>query len=132
MHLGQHDGLLLICEVPYRHSVFQWLIYAEEEVDYALSVRITEVIGQVAFDTRDELRGDGEHALFLAKLSMMCNRTTILKRDLISHSIIHPCNDFEKLGFHLDVDVVVRQAQLFKLPQANSISDNFLAKISSI
>ena len=132
MHLGQHDCFLLVCEIPYRDRIFQWLIYAEEEVYYALSVGITEVISQMAFDTSNELRGDGEHALFLAKLSVMCNRTTILKRDLISHSIIHPCDDFEKLGFHLDIDVVVRQAQLFKLPQANSISDNFLAEISSI
>ena len=113
MHLGQHDGLLLICEVPYRHSVFQRLIYAEEEVDYALSVRITEVISQVAFDTRDELRGDGEHALFLAKLCVMCDRAAILKRDLISHSIIHSRDDLEEVRLHLDVVVGVHQAQLF-------------------
>ena len=66
----------------------------------------------MAFDASNELRGDGEHAFFLAKLSMMCNRTAILKRDLISHSIIHPRDDLEKFRLHLDVVVVVHQAQL--------------------
>ena len=53
LHLSKKCSFFLICQVPDRYTIFQWLIDAKEQIDNTLSIGVAEVISVMPFDTRD-------------------------------------------------------------------------------
>ena len=71
LHFGNMLRLFFIRQIPDGHLILHGLIDAQEKIDDTLSIRITEVVCQVALDARDKLRSYGQDAFLTAKLGMM-------------------------------------------------------------
>ena len=131
LQFGQRVRLFFILKVPDWNRILQRLVDAQEQVDDVLPVWITKVVGQMPLDRGNQLAGCCKEALLLTKLGMMCDRSAILHRDLITHLIIHASHFQEQLRLHLDV-LIVSKTKLLKLHQSDTIADDLLCEVSPI
>jgi len=124
--------VFIILDVPNGDGVVHGVIDSQEEVEVSLSWWIDVVVIDMSFGTCPN-RSKTMSSLFLFRdlVIVMSIRTTVLERDLITHSVVKLKNKSEEMWFHLNI-ILFEYFETYQLVKNIEVTKHLLSKVSSI